>query len=173
MAKSVYKTAFWIAVVAAVILAIAFLAKSCPEIECPECKECPPVLPCDVCEYAKEDVEAAKEIGYEEGVASVKLPDWADFFEEVLRKSVDAAYEEILDDWEECANDEYDEDEISIDDIDDEWRIEVLDLGDGEYIVYGSVDVEYKDEDKCKLTYDFEVEFEDFEVDDVTILDRL
>ena len=64
----------------------------------------------------------------------------------------------IKDDYNTCDGSEYNNNEISIRDVEDGWTIEIDDADT--YDVSGSVRVKYKDEGKCYEWFDFDVEYD-------------
>jgi len=84
-------------------------------------------------------------------------------FSSFLDDALDYVLDEIQDDYNTCGGDEYDDDEISIRNVKDDWKIEVDD--EDEYVITGEVRAKYKDEDKCYRWFEFEVEYDDDDVD--------
>lgn len=110
-----------------------------------------------VTETVEVPVEVAGETVIE--TVEVEIPLGLEWY---LDLALDATLSEIQDDYERCGGERYNEDEISIDDVDDEWTLEV---DDEDYVVTGHIEVEYDDRDKCTKEFDFEVTFEDDDVD--------
>jgi len=85
--------------------------------------------------------------------------------EDLRDDAADYVLEEIRDDYNMCSGIEYDDEEITLSDINDNWDIDIDDAEDNEYIVSGTVKIKYKDEDKCYNIFDFEVEYDGDDVD--------
>ena len=74
-------------------------------------------------------------------------------------------------DLRECGGETYGRDEFELDDLDDEWVLEVEDLGRDQYSVTFTGELEYNDEDKCNADFEATVEYNrgDIDVDAVLV----
>ncbi len=107
-----------------------------------------------------EEVEVEKEVSVEVPVADTSL---------ILDKAVDTFLEEKLGDLRYCGNDKYDEDQILIDEIDEEYSIEV---DEDEQTVNFNIELKYLDEsvdEKCYNEFDVSVFEEEDEEPQVTV----
>lgn len=108
----------------------------------------------------EKEVEVVKEVEVEKPVADTSF---------LLDKAVQTFLDEKLEDLEDCNGDKYDEDQIKVDEVEDDYSIEI---GEDTEEVQFKIELKYLDNDvneKCYSDFDVSVLYEEEEDPVVTI----
>lgn len=109
--------------------------------------------------YEPEDITELEEKFKEQTEELFEKKDMQDLLDEALAET-----EDELDEIDKCNGVDFDDDEIEIDEVFDEYTIDIDDFEDNEYKVIFGIEVDYDDDD-CEASYDVTVEYDDDDVD--------